>query len=164
MDVRYTDDEAAPRTIYTFAVFETLKGDIAENSLISISESNGYVRMATVVEVYGVIPYEGITDDEIENGVVLQSLGGAPLPEAGDQCVIFFGGGQKQEGRIAGAYAVIGNFMGKYVLDQDTNLYLRFCPSEKPDLYTVYDPVTKVAIQEEPMSLPAIREEILSYQ
>ena len=54
MDVRYTDDEAAPRTIYTFAVSETLKGDIAENSLISISESNGYVRMATVVEVYGV--------------------------------------------------------------------------------------------------------------
>ena len=95
MDVRYTDDEAAPRTIYTFAVFETLKGDIAENSLISISESNGYVRMATVVEVYGVIPYEGITDDEIENGVVLQSLGGAPLPEAGDQCVIFFGGGNR---------------------------------------------------------------------
>lgn len=162
-DVRYTDDEAAPRTIYTFAVSETLKGDIAENSLISISESNGYVRMATVVEVYGVIPYEGITDDEIENGVVLQSLGGAPLPKAGDQCVVFLGE-QKQEGRIAGAYAVIGNFMGKYVLDQDTNLYSRFCPSEKPDLYTVYDPVTKAAIQEEPMSLSAIREEILSYQ
>lgn len=163
MDVRYTDDEAAPRTIDTFAVSETLKGDIVENSLISISESNGYVRMATVVEVYGVIPYEGITDDEIENGVVLQSLGGAPLPKAGDQCVAFLGE-QKQEGRIAGAYAVIGNFMGKYVLDQDTNLYSRFCPSEKPDLYTVYDPVTKAAIQEEPMSLSAIREEILSYQ
>jgi hypothetical protein len=162
-DVRYTDDEAIPRTIYTFAVSETLKGDIEKNSLISISESNGYVRIATVVETYGMIPYEGITDEEIENGVVLQSLGGAPLPKAGDQCVVFLGE-QKQEGRIEGAYAVIGNFMGKYVLDQDTNLYSRFCPSENPDLYTVYDSATNAVIQEEPMSLPEIREEILSYQ
>ncbi len=163
MDVRYTDDESAPRTLYTFAVSETLKGGIVENSLISISESNGYVRLVTVVEAYGVIPYEGITDEEIENGVVLQSLGGAPLPKAGDQCVVFLGE-QKQEGRIAGAYAVIGNFMGKYVLDQDTNLYSRFCPSENPELYSVYDPVTKAATKEEPMPLSTIREEILSYQ
>lgn len=163
MDVRYTDDEAAPRTIYTFAVSETLKGGIVENSLISISESNGYVRLVTVVEAYGVIPYEGITDEEIENEVVLQSLGGAPLPKAGDQCVVFLGE-QKQEGRIAGAYAVIGNFMGKYVLDQDTNLYSRFCPSENPELYSVYDPVTKADAKEEPMPLSTIREEILSYQ
>lgn len=40
-----------------------------------------------------------------------------------------------------------GKYVSHEVLDQDTNLYLRFCPSEKPDLYTVYDPVTKVAIQ-----------------
>lgn len=163
MDVQYTDDEAAPRTIYTFAVSETLKGDIAENSLISISESNGYVRMTTVLETYGMIPYENITDEEIENGVALQSLGGAPLPEVGDQYVVFLGE-QKQEGRIAGAYAVIGNFMGKYVLDQGTNLYSRFCPNENPELYAVHDSVTNTVIQEEPMYLPEIREEILSYQ
>lgn len=75
-----------------------------------------------------------------------------------------FLGEQKQEGRIEGAYAVIGNFMGKYVLDQDTNLYSRFCPSENSDLYTVHDSATNAVIQEEPMSLPEIREEILSYQ
>ena len=121
------------------------------------------VRLVTVVEAYGVIPYEGITDEEIENGVMLQSLGDAPLPKAGNQCVVFWGK-QKQQGRIAGAYAVIGNFMGKYVLDQDTNLYLRFCPSENPELYSVYDSVTKAAAKEKPMSLSTTREEVLSYQ
>lgn len=163
MGIQYTDDEAIPRTIYTFAVSETLKGDIAENSLISVSESNGYVRMTTVLETYGMIPYEDITEEEIENGVVLQSLRGAPLPEVGEQYVVFLGE-QKQEGRISGAYAVIGNFMGKYVLDQDTNLYSRFCPDEYPELYTIHDSVTEAVIQEEPMSLPEIRETILSYQ
>ncbi len=163
MDVQYTDDEAIPRTIYAFAVSETLKGYIKENSLISVSESNGYVRVSAVIDAFGMAPYENITDEEIENGVVLQSLGGAPLPETGEQYIVFLGE-QKQEGRISGAYAVIGNFMGKYILDQDTGLYSRFCPSENPELYTTHDPVTSAVIQEEPMSLSEIREKISSYQ
>ncbi len=68
MDVQYTDDDAIPRTIYTFAVSKTLKGDIAKTSLRNISESNGYVRMTTVLETYGMNPYEDITDAEIEYG------------------------------------------------------------------------------------------------
>ncbi len=163
IDIQYTDDEAIPRTIYSFAVAETLKGDIEENSLISISESNGYVRLSTFIEVFGTAHYEDLTDKEIENGIILQSLGGTPLPKAGEQYVVFLGE-QKQEGRISGAYAVMGNFMGRYVLDQDTNLYSRFCPNEDPDLYTIYDSVTRAVIQEEPMSLSEIKEEILGFK
>lgn len=161
-NIQYTDDEAIPRTIYSFAVAETLKGDIEENSLISISESNGYVRMSTFIETYGTAHFEDITDEEISNGIILQSLGGAPLPEVGEQYIVFLGE-QKQEGRICGAYAVMGNFMGRYVLDQDTNLYSRFCPNEDPELYTIYDSVTRAIVKEEPMSLSEIKEEISSF-
>lgn len=161
-NIQYTDDEAIPRTIYSFAVTETLKGDIEESSLISISESNGYVRMSTFVETFGTAHFEDITDEEIANGIILQSLGGAPLPEVGEQYIVFLGE-QKREGRICGAYAVMGNFMGRYVLDQDTNLYSRFCPNEDPELYTIYDSVTRAIVKEEPMSLSEIKEEISSF-
>lgn len=158
-EIRYTDEDAIPRTIYSLLVSETLKGGIEPNSKISVSESNGYVKMKTFIDVYGDAHFPDITQDEIENGVLLQSLGNAPLPETGDEYVIFLGE-QKQEGRIAGAYAVIGNFMGKYVLDKSTDLYSRFCPSEDSELYTVESPKTRAITKEQPMSLITIKEKL----
>lgn len=158
-EIQYTDEDAIPRTIYSFLVNETLKGGIEPHSKISVSESNGYVKMKTFIDVYGDAHFPDITQDEIENGVLLQSLGNAPLPETGDEYVIFLGE-QKQEGRIAGAYAVIGNFMGKYVLDKSTDLYSRFCPSDDSELYTVKAPNTRAVTKEQPMSLATIKEKL----
>lgn len=162
MDISYTDDEAIPRTIYSFKVSDSLKGDIETNSLISISESNGYVRMSTFVKEYGTDHFQDITEQEIENGIILESLGDAPLPETGDKYVAFLGT-KKQEGRIKGAYAVIGNFMGKYVLDNESNMYSRYCPSEDAELYTIKNANARAAVKEQPMSLENIKQEILSF-
>lgn len=155
-DIQYTDDDAIPRTIYSFQVLENLKGSVQAGSLISISESNGYVRMSTFIDTYGDDHFENLTDEEIEIGVILQSLGGAPLPSVGEEYVVFLGE-QKVEGRIAGAYAVLGNFMGKYVLDTESERYSRFCPAEDATLYSVEDPRTRTISVEQPMTLEEIK-------
>lgn len=155
-DIQYTDDDAAPRTIYSFNVSETLKGDIVPNSLISVGESNGYVRVSTYIDVYGSDYYADLSEDEIENSVILQSIEGAPLPAVGEQYVIFLGN-RKTEGRLAGAYAIMGNFMGKYVLDCDSGLYSRYIPSSNPDFYYAYKSDNQSSSTERPMSLEEIK-------
>ncbi len=155
-DIQYTDDDAAPRTIYSFNVSETLKGDIVPNSLISVGESNGYVRVSTYIDVYGTGYYVNLSEDEIENSVILQSIEGAPLPAVGEQYVVFLGN-RKTEGRLAGAYAIMGNFMGKYVLDCNSGLYTRYVPSSDPDFYNVYKSDRQSSSTEHPMSLEEIK-------
>ena len=158
-DIQYTDEDAAPRTIYTFQVMDSLKGEIPADSLVSISESNGFVRLQTFIDVYGKDHFGEISKEEIENGVLRQSVAGAPLPETGERYVLFLGE-KHTEGRIAGAYAVIGNFMGKYVLNASTQLYKRYQPSDDSDFYAVKDPATGAAVQEGPMSLEEIKEAV----
>lgn len=158
-DIQYTDEDAAPRTIYTFQVLDSLKGEIPADSLVSISESNGFVRLRTFVDVYGKDHFGEISEEEIENGVLRQSVAGAPLPETGERYVLFLGE-KHTEGRIAGAYAIIGNFMGKYALNPSTRLYERFQPSDDIDFYAAKDPATGAAVREEPMSLEEIKEAV----
>ena len=167
-EIQYTDDTAIPRTVYSFHVSETLKGTIQPNSLISISESNGYVRVSTFIEVYGQAIFDelydggvfgGFTDMQVTDGVILQSLYGAPLAEVGDQYILFLGK-QKTEGRIKGTYVPMGNFMGKYVLDTNTNLYIRFFPLENPYFYAIEDSSTGNILIEQPMSLSDIKDSI----
>lgn len=155
-DVQHTDDNAAPRTIYSFHVSETLKGDILPNSLISVSESNGYVRLSTFIDVYGNDHFTDLTEAEISNSVILQSVEGAPLPGVGEEYVIFLGN-RKEEGRLAGAYSLIGNFMGKYVLDSNTKLYGRYIPSSNPDFYSIGNINSRTSTVEQPMSLETMK-------
>lgn len=128
-DIVYTDDDAAPRTILTFRVSEVLKGEIPPNSLISVAQSGGYVRMKTFVDVYGTDHFPEITQEEIDTTLIRQSLMGAPLPEVGEEYVLFLSP-RRTEGRLAGAYVIIGNFMGRYALDEDTGLYDRYRPED----------------------------------
>lgn len=156
IDVQYTDEDAIPRTIYSFQISEVLKGDMIPNSLISVGESNGYVRLRTYIEKYGSGRFESLTEEEIENRVFLQSIAGAPIAAEGETYVVFLSE-RKAEGRLAGAYAVIGNFMGKYVLDSDSNLYKRFTPSTNPEFYVVDTPNSSALSPEQPMTLDEIK-------
>lgn len=162
-DIQYTDEDAAPRTIYTFQVLDSLKGEIPGDSLVSISESNGFVRLQTFLDVYGKDHFGEISEEEIENGVIRQSVAGAPLPETGERYVLFLGE-KHTEGRIAGAYAVVGNFMGKYVLNASTQLYERYQPADDIDFYAFKDPATGAAVREEPMSLEEIEEAVFELE
>lgn len=156
VDVQYTDEDAKPRTIYSFQVSEVLKGDITPSSLISVGESNGYVRLSSYIEKYGSDHFENLTEEEINNCVFLQSVEGAPIAAVGETYVAFLSE-KKPEGRLAGAYAVIGNFMGKYVLNSELNLYERFTPSTDPDFYVVNTPNSRFITPEQPMSLDEIK-------
>lgn len=143
-DIAYTDDNAVPRTISTFLISETWKGDISPDSLISVGESGGYVRMATFIEVYGNDHFPDLREEEIESTVYAHSICGAPMTQVGDQYVLFLSE-EKAEGRLAGAYGVIGGFMGKYIFHEETAFYARFCPADLD--YT-----------EQPMTLAELRD------
>lgn len=162
-DIQYTDENAAPRTIYMFQVLDSLKGEIPADSLVSIGESNGFVRLQTFIDVYGKDHFGEISEEEVENGVIQQSVAGAPLPETGDRYVLFLGE-KHTEGRIAGAYAVVGSFMGKYVLNPSTQLFARYQPSDDGDFYAVKDSATGAAVREESMSLEEIKEAVFELE
>ncbi len=152
VEVQYLDEDAVPRTVYSFLVTDVWKGDVEADSLISVCESNGYIRLSTWISIYGEDGFENLTDAERASGVIRQSLCGTPLAEEGEDYVLFLGE-REYEGSLEGAYAVIGDFMGKYVLDAGTGLYARFCPASDPDLYVAED-----GSVEEPMSMEEMEE------
>lgn len=156
IEVQYTDEDAKPRTIYSFQISEVLKGDIMPNTLISVAESNGYVRLSKFIEKYGADHFENLTEEEITNSVFLQSIEGAPLAAEGETYVAFLSE-KKTEGQLAGAYVVIGNFMGKYVLNTASKLYERFTPSTDPEFYVVEASNGRTISAEQPMSLDEIK-------
>lgn len=147
-DLCYTDEDAAPRTVSTFLVTESLAGDIAPNTLISLGESGGYVRLNTFIQVYGDDHFSGLTQEEIQSTVFALSLFGAPMTEAGDQYVLFLTD-KKAEGRMAGTYGIIGGFQGKFILDPSTGRYARW-PAD--DLFQEEEPMT---LEELKARLPA---------
>jgi len=153
-EIQYTDDNAIPRTFYSLLVSDVFKGNVEPNSTITIVESNGYVRLSTFVDVYGDDHFGELTQEQIDNEVLLDSLGNAPLPKTGERYVLFLAE-PESDGRTANAYAVFGNFRGKYIQNEQSGKYARYCPDGEEYLYTKI--ADEIEVFEVPLSFSEIK-------
>ncbi|MCL2153110.1 MAG: hypothetical protein FWH57_09175 [Oscillospiraceae bacterium] len=122
----YTDFDAHPWTFYDLKISAVYRGDLGINDTITVCEYGGYIRGSVWSKLYG----EGRTDEPISEDVLyFFSFFGAPLPKAGDEYVLFL----VEEPSIAGTFSLVGDFMGKYVVNGES--VSRHTPESEPYFY-----------------------------
>jgi hypothetical protein len=109
--VSYVDFNTSVHTIVTFRVSRCLKGDVAEGDEITIAEVGGVTSMATINgDKFG-----RPTEPDAKTMVRVQ-LEGAPLTEAGEECLYFLDRGSI--GVVPGVYYVpLGAFQGRFKIE-----------------------------------------------
>lgn len=159
LEITYSDEDAAAKTYYSFAVNEVLKGNaIHEKTIITVMEMQGYCRLSKYVEKYGADHIENYDESEAENIYFVYTVEGEPLIQKGDKYVLFLG--NAHDDHLGDGYFVtIGAFMGRYQANSD-ELYERYSPEDI--YYQVTDGAGRTISREMPMSYTELKEAVLN--
>ncbi len=134
LDVVYYDLGEFPRTYYSFAVSDVLKGDdVSQYSIITIAETKGYRRLSRADEIYskyGYTRYGDYSEEERENKYEIFAFYiDEPQVNIGDRYVICLSGKNSEEKYVEKGYYyyLMYDYMGKYY-ENENGMYERFIP------------------------------------
>lgn len=134
LDVAYYDLGEFPRTYYSFAVSDVLKGDdVSKYSIITVAETKGYRRLSRADEIYskyGYTKYGDYSEEEHENKYEIFAFYiDEPQVNIGDRYVICLSGKNSEEKYVEKGYYyyLMHDYMGKYY-ENENGMYERFIP------------------------------------
>lgn len=122
-------------SLYQFRVETSYKGDLKAGQTISVVTVGGYIRVSKLMELENA-SYSHLSQSQQKNGVYLDTLYGAPLPQKGDACMLFLCYPQRSSESPwpKDAYQQTGAFQGRFLLRADGTL-TRYVPKDEPTFY-----------------------------
>ena len=84
-EVSYTSVEHNAWSIITIDIQQVYKGDVRTGGTLTVYQMGGYISMREHVGVYHDAERWGLSDSELDDKVVRQTVDNEPLPEAGDE-------------------------------------------------------------------------------
>ncbi|MCM1468587.1 MAG: hypothetical protein NC086_10615, partial [Alistipes sp.] len=134
LDIAYYDLGEFPRTYYSFAVSDVLKGDdVSRHSIITVAETKGYRRLSRADEIYGqygFTKYGDYSEEEREKKYeIFAFYVDEPQVNIGDRYVICLSGKNSEAEYVEEGcyYYLINDYMGKYY-ENENGMYERFIP------------------------------------
>lgn len=116
-------------TNLTVKVDKSFKGNLPDNSAISVIEVGGINTIKNLIDFYGQERFKDVTEYDRENCLVNDKFYGAPFSEVGEKVILFMKEITDTSSAMKGSYMPIGTFMGKYTLNN--GLYERYSPDNK---------------------------------
>ena len=148
--VSYFDGSGVGNTVYDFVVEKVYKGNLKENTLISVLTAGGYARLSKHIEVFGDGKFSDYTAEQINNTLLKTEFMKAPTPKSGDKYLLFLSAPTNNEHPFPdGLYSEIGAFMGRYV--KTNNNFSKYIPEDEVNFYKT---------KEEPLSLKQIESKL----
>lgn len=149
MDLTYSDVGSSGKTFYSFAVEEVLwGGEIEEETIVTMYDCQGYVRLKTYSEVYGNSYAE--YEDEAEKTYLVYSFG-EPLVQIGEEYVLFIQSKDAswEYAEVEGEfYRILAPYVGKFRLNEE-GLYERYLPENDNQFYELARPLSLEEIKEQ---------------
>ncbi|MDD6571156.1 MAG: hypothetical protein PUF12_02085 [Thermoflexaceae bacterium] len=149
IDLTYSDTGSSGKTFYSFAVEEVLwGGEIKEETIVTMYDCQGYVRLKTYREVYGNSYAE--YEDEAEKTYMIYSFG-EPLVQIGEEYVLFVQSKDAswEYAEVEGEfYRILAPYVGKFRLNEE-GLYERYLPENDKQFYELIKPLSLEEIKEQ---------------
>ncbi len=158
------DETGVGNTLYQFEITKTYKGDLQPGQTISVMTSGGYVRVSKMIEVFdNEFRFSDLTEAQKQNGVYEDFFMGVPIPEAGEEYVLFLASTKDDDPQPpfpSGIYVEKGTFQARFVKRED-GTFSRHVPPYEPEFFKDLD------TQETPkqsFTLPELEQEIAACQ